>query len=492
MPIEVPDRALATFTTRLPGPEELGGILQAASGGVAWAAAGARDAVEIFQLGQGAWVDLLRRVDVPSLPPGVQEASAALWDLAPTFQAARTVGDVKSAMREVVGPLVRSSLSAAASAMGSVPIVGWIVSFFDLAWKVGRTIWTEANEYEGPYVLAPRYDPDTDAATIQEALDLMRGEVDWSWIWQPYAIGEIYSARVQGGRNLNRAWAIEGPRTGTGAVPGAARIWRAWYFDTDTPYEARPHEAAGKLPPGSDPSYRRSWGAYHPGAESAYAALWDRLQAPSRAAFQIDRIAIRSAWVDWAKPLRAHAEAGDDWTNRRAASVLWPAWAQWLGIPPDYWEVHPHYGKPVPSVVSVVSYMMHKHGQRQADLLGTLTCAYVSESDPAFRQPGLRHILTMRRRQLLGHKAVLDVDPSACPDPEYRTRLRQAWSAALPVSARPGDEPPEPAPAAEPPPLPADPDKGLPPGRVPPPELPPLGPPGPGPALLLAAIPLLL
>ena len=474
--IEIPDRALVAFANRLPPRSELAGILSASSAGTAWLGASARNAVELLQLGQGAWADLLRRADVPELPPGVQDASRELWDLAPSF-AGLPPSQIGTRLAQVAASYAWRSLAAFGQ---TAPILGWVISAAKLAWQVGRAAWADRVSYDGPYVAPLEYDPDTDAAVIQQALDHLRGSQDWTWIFLPYQVGEIYSARIDVAPRQgvfgdvsgpNRAWAMQGDQVGWGAPPGAGVVWRAWVFDTDSPAERNEKPgvpiAHGDLGPRYDYSYRGAWSDYHPAVNQAAGLLWDRIRTASREAFQVDVTRIIAAWDEWAAPLHAHAAAGDAMTNRRARSVL----REWSPVPRVEAERN---------LDAFVRRRCYELAERQLGLLDTLAVAYVSEKDAAFADPVLRERLAERRALLLEHPAVLKVSPAACPDPDYRKALVSAWTRHLPVADRgPASLPPL-DPAADPDPLP------LPPGtkRVPLPTLP--TPPGAGGSTALA------
>jgi len=480
-----PERYLAPYVSRLPGRAELGGIIAQASGGLAFAREGAADMVEVLQRTQAAWVDLAGRLDIPSLPPGVADASSELWSAVIDYSRGGSVGALRSA---VVGAVGQAAYRALAAAGRSVPIMGWVVGMLMSAFEVGQAVWRANNTYEGPLALPPEYDPDTDAAWVQGGLDRLRATPERTSLFMPSVIGDdIFSARVAGGGGINRAWAIQGDQVGMGCVPGAGRVWQAWYYDTDTPAERNegggPKEATGAMPQGYDASYRRAWDDYHPGVRTAAALWWDACQVPGPAAWSVDTQAITQGWRDWASVLERHAAAGDRMTNRRAASVLFPLWASYRSTAECYYRPHPHKNGSACGVVGFVSRTMDLHRERLRKLAGTLSVAYVPEDAPALRDAGVRAVFEARRKQLLGHRAVRQVDAAAVPDAGYRTAVHQAQATMRPLTAAPGT-PPAPAPAAKPATLPSLP--GTPPGGVPPPTLPP-GPSGGGVGLLLLA-----
>ncbi len=461
--VEVPERFLAPYVSALPPASEVLGILGMSGGSVELAKAMASESVRLVQHGQAAFAELVQRS--VQLPPGVGEASAQVWDLAVSFAQVYGEGGLRAALKQAMGSIGAQALALAAK---DAPVLGWIVQWGMFAARMYKVILAEYKDAES-VVAGPVYDPDADAAYVQQAFDTMRSSRDWTWLWLPYAVGPDRSVKVQGHDVINRAWYIEGERVGWGGVPGVGRCWgQGWFFDTDNPRDRNDSrrlvvEAYGEVPEAFDGSYMGSWDDYRPAVRQMAALLWSRQNATVESFF-VDHQQIIDRWEEWDGAIRDNWESGPDGSRRRRWSILRPlwAWSQFVNIDQCRgWN--PFYEVYECTVLDVVRHYIREHRKRCEALLGTLTCAYVSEEDPAFRDADLRALLDTRRRQLLDHPALLRVDISAIPDPEYRQAAGLRWSQRLPLQAR--GEPPAPAPADKPDTLPDEP--GLPPGGVP-------------------------
>ena len=481
--VEVPERFLAPYVSALPPASELLGILGMAGGSIELAKAMASESVRLVQHGQAAFAELVQRS--VELPPGVATASAQVWDLAVAFAQVYGEGGLRAALRQAMGSIGAQALALAAR---DAPVLGWIVQWGIFAAKMYRVILAEYKDAES-VVAGPVYDPDADAAYVQQALDAMRGSRDWTWLWLPYAIGPDRSVKVQGHDVINRAWYIEGERVGWGGVPGVGRCWgQGWFFDTDTARDRNDSrriivEAHGVVPEGTDTSYMGAWDDYRPAVRQMAALLWSRQNATVESFF-VDHQRIIDAWEQWDGAIRANWESGPDGSRRRRWSILRPLWAfaQSTKIQ-DCRGYNPFYDVMECTVLDVVRHYVREHYKRCEALLGTLACAYVSEQDAAFADADLRALLDTRRRQLLAHPALLRVDLGAIPDAEYRQAAALRWSERLPLQAR--GEAPSPAPADDPETLPDEP--GIPPGGIPVPAAAWSGPQGGGAALAILA-----
>lgn len=323
-----------------------------------------------------------------------------------------------------------ASAAAAMGAFDDVPIVGWVIGIGLSAWEIGRTIWKE--QHRAVVQAVPfGYSETEDQYWQREVLrKIQAGKLTDIFLpWNDASGGvEVLAAELLNDSKVKQKIAVpRGKEGGLGYVPGTSANSRGWTFDT----RDNPLTRAVTIP----------WLAYMPGTQQSGLVAWSTALANGRPCFAVDSDRIETAWSDYWRNMRLAAQSGK---NKKARARLFQAIAPtsymtvaamqkipadyrqvtsmgW-GISGGYWEGAARYEL---TMEGVTRYVIERQlRMRQLRHLDTLTVAYVSEGDPAFRNAQLAKRLKERRKQLLADpEAAAAVDLQLVPDTDYRKAL---------------------------------------------------------------------
>ena len=211
---------------------------------------------------------------------------------------------------------------------------------------------------------------------------------------------------------------------GLGALPNTALNPLAWQVDHATVLERATYE---------------SWGRFKPAFTQSTMQSWQGLLANSRATYLVDAVKLADGWADWTRAMVEWASSSNynEATRRRIAGMLISTTSE-LGTSAiatlhaaGYTQVlpwSPRRGEGInvqPTVGDFGRWAARVQlGARQRKYLGTLTVAYCSENDPAFRSDNeLAKLLADRRLMLLNHPDVVRVDLDQVVDADYRAAV---------------------------------------------------------------------
>jgi len=306
--------------------------------------------------------------------------------------------------------------------ISQIPVVGWIAK---LAWTFGNAIYQivqvvkHANdEDEPPAYPAVSFNPERDLNRFNEkVLVPLRDSHDWTEMFRPPG----------GGINPNAAWLgefetwalgsgnkIYGRKISTtnscsdclGFVPGTA-----WLHDDI--------EIVGM-------NVKDTGNTYLPSSRQHALWVWEHIaRHNSPALYTVNAKQLSSAWKNYLVGLRMYIEGSDElspdqknklinYYNKDAAGKKIFGWGKPRTTQGGAWipdEDSLAY-QPVDASRTV--------RERQLSFLDTLTCAYVDDSFGAMDDPDVKAKWIERRKDLLQHPAVCNVDLAMVPDLLYR------------------------------------------------------------------------
>lgn len=346
----------------------------------------------------------------------------------------------------------------ALGALDSVPIVGWVIGIGLAAWDMGQAAWTEKHRKE-IQAIPLGYSKQADTDFMREILDRSRS-IDQTDIWLPPnngAVVDTFNVELESATKVKRKILVPtGSGDGLGFLPGTNEAPRGWQYDTDD----NPKTRGVGIP----------WIAYRPGSQQAGVVAWSGVLANTRRQYFVSTERLTAAWDEYWLNLIGRAYPPGDPTGlayrlqwvlnpyaRDASGKLIP-YEELAKIPREYWDTvdgdRLRRSQKAEGLTRMGPFVDEKSGQiltrrgltryiiatklraRQLANLGTLTCAYVSEDDTAFRGDAeLAGLLETRRRQLLTNRAANDVDLTQVVDADYKQAL---WSARLKITADPG------------------------------------------------------
>jgi hypothetical protein len=205
------------------------------------------------------------------------------------------------------------------------------------------------------------------------------------------------------------------------------------------------------------------WSHFMPSTSQGVMTSWQSVLSNGRACFLVDAVRLAAAWTAWQDNMqlwgwgtRYHgndrirismlSRPPVDYASQQRIAAdgyrrLVPWWpGSGMTQSGDLAGSTPHYGPLLGDVGAWAAQVQLARRQRQ--YLGTLTVAYCSEGDPAFRSdPALADLLVERRALLLTHPAVEHVDLAQVVDADYRSAVAHAQSLAGPGGIADAPEP---------------------------------------------------
>lgn len=370
-----------------------------------------------------------RVVESLGIPQSLDQDAAALFGA--FEQTLASAGSLDTLDPLEVATDTIAAFSAAASALGafqSVPIVGFIVGFgltvaeAVMAWREEAT----RVEIEGERWAYRKADDDF---WTGELLQLNWGG-DWTGAFLPHngAAGGIESFVTEleaDGSAERRVYVPQGQVSGSGGLgvmPGTSENPRGWSVRTNTNPKTRPVGVP--------------WVAFKPGFQQAGMTQWQSILQNTRRCYLVDAVQVGAEWSAFWSHMQEWGWGTRYGKNERRRirwfSMPYRVPADVLArVPEEYRVLLPEdpFNDEAPGFVttykSVVRYAVEDQlRRRQRKYLGTITCAYVSRDDPAFRRDQeLRELLQERRQLLLSHEARFLVDLDHVPDDDYRSAL---------------------------------------------------------------------
>lgn len=453
--LDVPERFFEEFESSFPSEETLQDVTNR---GLVFAQASLSNVVRYTAF------ESARRFEAIALPPELSGTANALFQNMGGY-----IGGIASMDRLSVPDVLldtADAFTAIASTLGafeSVPIVGMILNFAMTAvegaiatYGFKNTVHLEAH----PMGYSHARDQDWTRATLR----LHQG-TDLTGMFLPVndASGGVgkYNTEVTTGwtgqvTDIVRAiYMPEGPATSNiGALPNTAVVPKGVEMRMSWNPRTRPQGVP--------------WSHFMPSTSQAVLTSWQSLLSNGRACFLVDAVRLANAWNTWQDHMQLWGwgtrYSGNDKIRISMLSRPPVDYASQQRIAADgykrivsYWPGSgmsksggtqgstPHYGPLLGDVGAWAATI--QLGRRQRQYLGTLTVAYCSERDPAFRSdPMLADLLVERRALLLNHPAVQHVDLAQVVDADYRSAVAHAQSLAGPGGLADAPEPrPRPA-----------------------------------------------
>jgi len=358
------------------------------------------------------------------------------------FQLATKPVDASEIAKGVVAgtaQLVQGALSQASTA---VPIVGLIVQIGLYLWDVIDRALKYTDKAERPPDQAIVYEL---AGDLEAANDIKArsGQKDWTPLFLPPA--------QDGWRLAQIAWTpgggTEGFRfeirpdlvTDWGLFPGIAERLGSYQF---------PRKAIGSSRPWDFyTGYGLSTtGEILPSGRSFSALLWQSAMKPSIAMFQIDSLAMESAWEAYYESLWDFAKTQWNFSDENNRTIAWAirrACTYCDIVPttegPKIVEASELSSFPISKLrtklntitkkyTDIVRYVGIIHRERARAALRTLVCAYVPPNAPLLQaDPSLKAYHAQMRQLLLTHHARYDVELDMVPDAAYRQAVEDSF-----------------------------------------------------------------
>lgn len=416
--LDVPERFFDQFESAFPHQDTL---TDPAASRLLFAKAGLANLIEYSTLSSAL------RIESIGLPTRLDPAASALFGGASRYLASVASMDNASVLpSDIIGGVdALGDVLAGLGVFDSVPIVGMVLNFLTglASGIIGAIGQRETLAIEA---VSMGYSKGSDQDYARQALALYGG-TDLTSMFLPandasLGVDELNVEVSVGwtGYNTVLEKAIYIPRgygAGLGALPNTAHNPRAWQSEL----EARP--------------VYQGWGAFKPAFTQGTMQSWQGLMRNSRATYLIDAVAVADAWRTWTAHMvqwASGARYGETMRHRVAgllvstaslgadaiAKVGGDGYRQVLPWTPqkgDGINVQPTIGDF--GVWAAERQLL----RRQRKFLGTLTVAYCSEGDPAFRSsPELRALLADRRALLLQHPALNQVELAQVVDPDFR------------------------------------------------------------------------
>lgn len=359
---------------------------------------------------------------------------------------------------------VDESISMAASA---VPIVGAIVNLGIGLYRMISEGLAAGQDDIGPrpaFKFAPMtYDYAEDLGNGMTLSTIARSD-DWTELFLPPSADPTFHVGLLASPLGGAKWWTPN-QLGAGLVPGlASQVGEYQMFNTNAAL---------------------STGNYYPSSRKFATVLWQMAMKPSVQMFNIDSVAIESAWVGYYHALWKLADFDGDFLGLNSYNIMWlrarirqtasysrmydcEAATKWKSGSIGNCQWDPKAGKVDPDLLNppvfrpqsvldsfpreklskrvkltglysdVVSYVCQIHRERAAACLGTLVVAYVPSDAPLLRgDPALKQLHTEMRTALLSHKARYQVELDLIPD---GTEEDRAYRSALDATTIPGVE----------------------------------------------------
>ena len=328
MPVDLESEYGSSFdrwTTGVPTVQQLVG--DAGNAG----AAGARSAfasVDMAKLSTAyTWVGEMRRTGAAASSSGALDAFGSLvatLQETPKADAAWAsmagvmgdcFGNINGCGDVVIDALLGQVTDYMMDAATSVPILGWIVGFAQLAVGVGMVVWGENQDAKPQPEMALNADPFTDQAVGNELLDYMRTD-DWTPLFLPTHDGEggywVKDVEVEFGTGYKGGrFMLAGPNgivsgTGKGLLPGGgvARMWQYRGKQASTGLTKLDNLAhALNLPIAAGEGFEdyTTYGQEYfvPAYEQICQLAWSMVTKPGPAMFRVNVDRMRQAWAGY-------------------------------------------------------------------------------------------------------------------------------------------------------------------------------------------------
>lgn len=349
-----------------------------------------------------------------------------------------------------------------------MPIIGWIIGIGKAGFAIGDMIWEEHKGEDTTYYPAVTYNAEEDQGLSQSMLDATSSD-DWTPMFLPATKGpwilETKQIKYQGGR---KGWALAlGSRTyeglGTGCMPGVDTIASVWQSESpeELPKVLFWKQARGApIAPGGeyweDVPRPLSLDKYRPSFQQSSVTMWAHVLRNGPDMFRVNTREIGGWWNDYFAAWRylLFTDGLSKWQQHFIWGILTTGT---LGAPEaamkmpylDFanWPRHVYrlIGYPDPgkrgekspvAYLTAQGYMRYQADQtrdRQKNALGTLTVAYLDGTEPAFgtsrgaqfRDQGLLDLFEKRRKQLLDHPALSQVELDMVPPGEWKAEAHK-------------------------------------------------------------------
>ena len=332
---------------------------------------------------------------------------------------------------EVVSDLAEQLVSSLINAVGSIPVVGWILeALYDVINAIVLIVkmvkLQKASDPEAEYNAAG-FNPqtDTDMANIY-ILGLMRTTADWTNIFRPRGVGRtksygelFWSAKLKG--DLGRRITTRGTRNGwVGYIPGTSVIDQGWEISE---YGTR---NLGSLLPTARDMAMMCWKQVDGGSNKG--------RSGSPAMFTVDADGAKRVWQQFLFDFRIWLREGNTGLSKDARRKFVDGkgrdtygWAKWdtsfddkKGF--DNFGVNKSY--PVRE--------LRRLRKRQYALLNRVEVAYVGPNYGVLKgvhSDDIRKRWDANRKRLLQDQARCLVDVKNIPDVSYRLAMESATEA---------------------------------------------------------------
>lgn len=331
-------------------------------------------------------------------------------------------GDATALVREAM----RIGIGVSVQLMSQIPVVGWIAQ---IAWTFGNGIYqlvqaVKASDNDDMPVLYPaaKFNPEQDLNRFNnEVLTRLSGSQDWTKIFRPPGggipgdaawLGEFSTAALgsSGGQKFGvRVEATNPCALCLGYVPGTAFV----------------HDRIEMV----GTNLKDTGNTYLPTARQHGVWIWEHIaRKNSPALYAVNAKSLATLWGNYLKGLRLYVEGDDKLSAAQKNKII-----TYYNKDPDGRPIF-GWGKPRTtqggawiSDEDVAGYQPVKAAtklrERQLAFLDTITCAYVDDSFGAMSDPVVKDKWKQRRKDLLEHPAVCDVDLSMIPDAIYRGQV---------------------------------------------------------------------
>jgi hypothetical protein len=320
---------------------------------------------------------------------------------------------------DILQEALEVGMGLAINLMCTIPVVGWIAK---LAWSIGKGIAAiaqvvkQSNTYDQVIEYpATNFNPEVDRLVLnQEVLRRLRTSKDWTQLYRPPGGGkgegqqwkdEFYTSRLQGGGR--RVVAGNECSSCLGFVPGTGFLHKSI-------------EIFGSS------NLKDTGNVYLPSSRQHGLWIWKHIaRANTPALYTVNAEALASTWRWYLGPLREYIL--DDrfelsFAQRKKILSYYDRGGDASGDPLKIFgwgslndNISPDDYQPVKE-----SRILKK---RQLAFLDTLTCAYVGDDYGAMQDAEVKEKWERRRKDLLQHPAICDVDLSMIPDAIYRGQV---------------------------------------------------------------------
>ncbi len=429
--VSVPERFYQDFDSLFPSMATLAD--PASDNSLVFAQAGLGNLVKYTAM------ETARRIEAVSIPPAMGNAAGVLFAQFGNYMASVEAMESRSVPEVLTDTLEGfSAMASAAGAFSSVPLVGLILDFAVMAADMGISAYKYKHDAQVE-AAGFGYDRDRDEDWCRSSLTIHGGR-DLTSLFCPVNDASdgvsILTTEIDDTSKVRdtiaRALYIpRGPATSnigglpnTRVIPKGSELNYAWNPRT------RPHGVP--------------WSHFMPALSQANVISWQSVLGNSRACYLVDAVKVAAEWRAWQFNMQMWGwgtrYSGNDRVRISMLSRPPVTYAQQQTLIADgyttivpFWPGSgmkskgdtghtPHYGPLLGDVGAWAAEV--QLARRQRKYLGTLTVAYCSETDVAFRNdPMLADLLIERRRLLLNHADAAHVDLSQVVDADYRSAL---------------------------------------------------------------------